>query len=76
MKLNLGSGSKRINGYLNIDSDPKCNPDYVLNLEIDKLPFENNSVDDMILHHILEHLGDGFSILYKKSIVYVSTARL
>lgn len=60
MKLNLGSGHKRIDGYLNIDSDPNSNPDYVLNLETDKLPFDDNSVDAVICHHILEHLGDGF----------------
>jgi ubiquinone/menaquinone biosynthesis C-methylase UbiE len=60
MKLNLGSGSKRIPGYLNIDNDAGSKPDFVIDLEKDKLPFEDSSVDSIIAHHILEHLGDGF----------------
>ena len=60
MKLNIGSGSKRYDGYINIDNDAGSNPDYVVNLETDRLPFEDNSVDEVIAHHILEHLGDGF----------------
>ncbi len=60
MKINLGSGSKRIPGYLNIDNDIGSNPDFVVDLEKDKLPFDDNSIDGVIAHHILEHLGDGF----------------
>ena len=60
MKINLGSGTKRYPGYTNIDNDAGSNPDYVINLEKDKFPFEDNSVDEVIAHHILEHLGDGF----------------
>lgn len=60
MKLNLGAGSKRYPGYLNIDIDPQSNPDYTLNLETDFLPFKDNSVDSVLAYHIFEHLGDGF----------------
>lgn len=60
MKLNIGSGSKRIPGYLNIDNDAASNPDYVVDLEQDRFPFEDNSVDGVIAHHVLEHLGTGF----------------
>ena len=60
MKINLGAGSKRYEGYVNIDSDAGSNPDYVLNIEKDRLPFEDSSVDSVYAHHILEHLGDGF----------------
>lgn len=60
MKLNLGSGNKQYEGYLNIDSDINSYADYILNLETDNLPFEDDSVDHVIAHHILEHLGDGF----------------
>ena len=59
-KLNIGAGYKRIDGFINIDSDPNCKPDHILNIETDNLPFENNSVEEVICHHILEHLGDGF----------------
>ena len=60
MKLNLGSGTTVYDGFLNIDSNFKSNPDYCLDLETDILPFNDNSVDGIIAHHILEHLGVGF----------------
>lgn len=60
MKLNLGSGTKQHLGYINIDCDAHSNPDYVLDLEKDMLPFDDNTVDEVIAHHVLEHLGDGF----------------
>lgn len=60
MKLNLGAGSKRYPGYINIDSDSGCNPDFVVNIETEKLPFEDNAIEEVLAHHILEHLGDGF----------------
>lgn len=60
MKLNLGSGTKRYPGYTNIDCDAGSNPDYVVDLEHDKLPFDDNTVEHVLAHHVLEHLGDGF----------------
>lgn len=60
MKINIGSGYKRYPDYINIDSDINCNPDYVVNLELDKLPFENNTVTHIIAHHVLEHIGEGY----------------
>ena len=60
MKLNLGSGLKRYDGYLNVDYDPLVNPDYIVDIEKGDLPFEDNSVDAVIAHHILEHIGENF----------------
>lgn len=60
MKLNLGSGIKRFPGFSNIDSDPGCNPEFVLRLGEDKFPFEDNTVDEVLAHHVFEHIGDGF----------------
>lgn len=60
MKLNIGSGSDRFENFINIDYDLNCNPDYCLDIEKDKLPFEDNSVDEVIAHHVLEHLGEGY----------------
>lgn len=60
MKLNLGSGTKRYPGYTNIDADAGSNPDHVINIEKERLPFPDSSVDHILAHHILEHLGDGF----------------
>lgn len=60
MKLNLGSGLKRYEGYLNVDSDPEVKPDYILNIEEAKFPWPDDSVDEIIAHHILEHIGETF----------------
>lgn len=60
MKLNLGAGTKRYENYINIDNNIDSNPDYILNLETDAFPFEDNSVEHILAHHILEHLGRGF----------------
>ena len=60
MKINLGSGYKRIDGYVNIDHDPLVKPEYLVDFENDLLPLEDNSVDHLIAHHVLEHIGENF----------------
>lgn len=57
IKLNLGCGFKRIPGYINVDSVPDCQPDQVVNLELTPWPWADNSVDEVQLIHVLEHLG-------------------
>ncbi len=66
MKLNLGSGNKRYNGYVNIDRDVNSGPDYCIDLEAMPLPLEDNSVTEVLAHHILEHMGEGFFHLIKE----------
>lgn len=60
MKINIGAGGVQIDGYLTCDIDPNSNPDYLFDLEKDKFPFEDNSVDSVVAHHVLEHLGEGY----------------
>jgi SAM-dependent methyltransferase len=60
MKINIGGGLKRYEGFVNLDIDQNTNPDYLVNLETDRLPFEDNSVDEVRAWHILEHIGPGF----------------
>lgn len=68
MKINLGSGYKRYEGFVNVDDDPLVEPDYVVNLDDVniKLPFEDNSVEEIKAYHIFEHIGDGFIPLMKE----------
>lgn len=68
MKINLGSGYKRYEGFVNVDDDPLVKPDYIVQLDDVniKLPFEDNSISEIKAEHILEHIGDGFIPLMKE----------
>tara|TARA_Y100001936_G_scaffold235284_1_gene263361 strand:- start:87 stop:647 length:561 start_codon:yes stop_codon:yes gene_type:complete len=65
MKLNLGSGSKILDGYTNVDKYDYYKPDIVHDLEIFPYPFEDNSVDEILLSHVLEHIGQSPDIFLK-----------
>lgn len=60
MKLNLGSGGKKHEGYVNVDNQPLEEPDVVCDLALARWPWEDNSVEEVIAAHILEHIGEGF----------------
>jgi len=54
-KLNLGCGSKIIDGYLNVDRSAPA--DLVHDLESFPWPWPDNSIEEIRLVHVLEHLG-------------------
>jgi len=58
MKLNLGCGFNKYEGYTNVDSAPECAPDIVCNLEETPWPWEDSSVSEIRMEHVLEHLGE------------------
>jgi ubiquinone/menaquinone biosynthesis C-methylase UbiE len=60
LKINIGSGYEKIEGFVTIDYDANTNPDYCVNIEKDKLPFDDNTVEFVLAHHVLEHLGEGY----------------
>lgn len=60
MKLNLGCGRLYFKDYINIDISKTYKADHYLDLEKDRLPFEDNSCTEVFIHHVLEHLGDGY----------------
>ena len=66
MNLNIGSGRLTKAGYKNIDIEQYIDNggnklvDYVLDIEKEKLPFDDNSIDNILVDNVLEHLGDGF----------------
>jgi predicted SAM-dependent methyltransferase len=55
MKLNLGCGSDIREGYVNVDKFP-ANED-VVQADLPTLPFADNSADEVVLSHVLEHFG-------------------
>lgn len=63
MKINIGSGFKRIDGFINVDNFQGCKPDFLCDIEKDRLPFEDNSVSYVTAHHILEHTHDIFHVM-------------
>jgi predicted SAM-dependent methyltransferase len=56
-KLNMGCGFNKLDGYWNVDVEPKCNPDEVVNLEVIPWQYEDNFFDQIHAYNILEHLG-------------------
>lgn len=64
IKLNIGSGRQVIAGFLNIDitqivtNNGKKLVDFVLDVSKQRLPFADNSVDEIICDNTLEHLDD------------------
>ncbi len=55
LRLNLGCGHQKMAGYLNVDRFG--DPDLHLDLEALPWPWADNSVSEIRLIHVLEHLG-------------------
>lgn len=56
-RLNLGCGVKVLGGYENYDKYPIDARVKKLDLEHLPLPFDDNSIDEILLSHIVEHLN-------------------
>ena len=55
-KVYLGSGLDYREGYINIDYNKKIKADIYLDLNTQKLPFKDNTIDYVKCYHVLEHL--------------------
>lgn len=56
-KLNMGCGFKKLDDHWNVDIEPKCNPDQVLDFEVTPWPYEDNFFEKITADNVLEHLG-------------------
>lgn len=57
MRLNLGCGMERVPGWVGVDK--YGSPEVQCDLEVMPWPWPTSSVDEIRLHHVLEHLGAG-----------------
>ena len=63
IKLNLGCGEKKKEGYINVDKFG--NPDVEQDLDVFPWPWETNSIREIQLIHVLEHLGQQTKTYFK-----------
>ena len=79
-RINLGCGSDVRDGYENYDMNPVDDRVKLIDLNKLPLPFDDSSVDEIILSHIIEHLDvnpyyfikDVYRILKKDGVVKIS----
>jgi hypothetical protein len=60
LKLNLGSGQNPRSDCINVDK--YGTPDVTCDLEVFPWPWPDNSVSEIILNHVLEHLGQSSAV--------------
>ena len=70
MKLHLGCGTKKLDGWTNIDSVKACSPDLVHDLN-EPLPYADLSVDEILAEDLLEHFDK-----YGRFVVFYEWARV
>lgn len=63
VKLNLGCGTKLLDGYVNCDNSDNVNVDKKFDLNTFPYPFEDNSVDEILLDNVLEHLDNIVAVM-------------
>jgi SAM-dependent methyltransferase len=75
IKLNLGCGYDLREGYINCD---KYNPSAQENWDMLSIPLQDNSVDEILAYHIIEHVpyGVAFSALQEWHRVLKQSGRL
>lgn len=61
--LNLGCGDTKMLGAVNVDSIKLPNVDMVFDLERFPYPFKENSVDEVHMYFVLEHLFDHMGVI-------------
>jgi SAM-dependent methyltransferase len=70
IKIDLGCGTKKKEGFIGIDSIAFKGVDYILKIGTELLPFDDESVSEVYASHFVEHLTAGeriflFNDLYR-----------
>lgn len=58
MKLNLGCGFRKKDGFINVDISSGCNADVVLDLSCNSWPWSDSSVSEVHFDFSLEQMGE------------------
>lgn len=62
-RLNIGCGAFKKSGFMNLDANPRVNPDIVHDLNVFPYPLRSDSFDVIEANHLLEHLDDPFRVM-------------
>lgn len=55
--LNLGCGYVKLVDHWNVDINPRCNPDEIIDIERTPWPYMDNQFQQITAHNVLEHVG-------------------
>jgi len=62
-RLNIGCGAFKMEGFLNLDADPRAEPNMVYDLNSFPYPFPSETFEQIEANHILEHLDEPFTVM-------------
>ena len=65
LKIDLGCGSSKRPGYIGVDTVAGDSVDHVINIQNERLPFADRSVDEIYSSHCFEHI-DNFSLTFRE----------
>lgn len=57
LKLNMGCGHRKLEGYVNVDAFAECEPDVVWDLDRTPWPWPDGAAEQVLFIHSLEHMG-------------------
>jgi len=56
LRLNLGCGATKLEGYVGVDVYPDNQPDVVCDFTKERLPYQDGEVDEIVMFHTIEHI--------------------
>jgi predicted SAM-dependent methyltransferase len=62
VKLNLGCGFDKREGWLNADGFAGCEPDLLMDIEATPWPLDSDAFEHVLMKHVLEHVGETFEV--------------
>ncbi len=63
MKIDFGCGNSKKDGFIGVDSIPLAGVDIIHDLNTFPYPFENDSIDEIWMDNVLEHLEKPLTVM-------------